>query len=586
MCGIAAYKGTKQASPILLEALRKMEYRGYDSAGIATVHDGVITVRKDTGKVEEVNKKVQFSELKGTTGISHSRWATTGSVTQKNAHPHYSSDKKLAVVQNGIVENYQELKATLEEKGYSFQSETDTEVIAKLVEDSEHDLLQAVQDAFLQLHGRNAFVVLDSTGSIVAAKKGSPLILGIGEDALFLASDPAALLEHTKNVIFIEDNELVVLDDAYTIYNANTLQELKKEPTTINWTVEQAQKGNYDHFMIKEIMEQKECIMQALAQPKELIQTVVNEINGAFGTYVVGCGTAGKVALTSTYAFSDIAKMHINFAFGSEFPSYHDFLTEKSLLIAISQSGETADTLEALETAKAKGGKIISVVNVMGSTMMRKSDHTLMVNAGPEISVCSTKATTNQLAIMYLLAYACNGRYDEGLSILKGTAAAVDEMLNDAFCAHVKKLAEKLLDQPNIYVIGRGMNYPMALEAAIKIQEVSYIHAEGFAGGELKHGPLALIDKDVPVIAFVANDETKEDILANAEETKARGAYVIGIAPENNDVFDYWIQVPDCPETSPIPNIVPVQLLAYYLSTMKGNDVDKPKNLSKCVSVK
>lgn len=586
MCGIITYKGKNEAAPILLKGLKRLEYRGYDSAGMAVLGDGRIDVRKNIGKVAEVEVKEKFLEMKGNAGIAHTRWATTGEVTKENAHPH--ALKRMAIVHNGIVENYQQLKENLVRKGHAFISNTDTEVILCLIAEERKDkaLLQAVSAAFGQLRGRNAFVVLSESGSLIAARKGSPLLLGIADHGMLLASDASPLLDHTRNVVFLDDNEIVQLDGGWEVYDAHSLERKEKEVEEVTWTLEQAQKGEYEHFMLKEIMEQKNTIRDALMQDRQLVMDVASAINGAFGTYVVGCGTAGKVALASTYIFSRLTKKHLNFALGSEFPNYHDFLTKDSLLIAISQSGETADTLEAIETLQGKNGKIVSIVNVLGSTMDRTSDWTLPVLAGPEQSVCSTKSTTNQLVITYLLAYACSGRYEEGLDLLRRTADAVDDMLCESFLERIRSLAGTLNGCDDMYIIGRGLNYPMALEAAIKIQEVSYIHAEGFAGGELKHGPIALVEKGTPLIVFAPNDETYDGIISNALEVKARGGRIIGISPNDNRAFDDWIEVPDIPETSPILNIIPIQLLSYYLAVLRGNDVDQPRNLAKSVTVK
>ena len=586
MCGISAYKGKRQAGPLLVNALKTLEYRGYDSAGLAVFGKEVV-IKKGVGKVAEVDRKVHFEQLKGTTGIAHTRWATTGAVTGENSHPHKSNDGRFVLVQNGIVENYLDLKNTLIREGFTFTTQTDTEVIANLIEkeSKSNGFLEAIHKAFIQLHGRNSIVVLDTTtGDLIAAKNGSPLILGMGDDEWFLASDVTPLLEHTKEVIFIEDNQYVHLNSTYKFYDSQLLP-IEPGMTTIDWSVEQARKGNYPHYMIKEIMEQRDSIAHAIAQPKEDISRVAGMINDAFGTYAVGCGTTGSVGFVATYIFSQVARKHINFAIGSEFPEFRPFLTEDSLLLAISQSGETADTLEAIESIQDKGGKVVSIVNVMGSTVMRKADASLMVQVGPETSVCSTKATTGQIAILYLLAYACVGKYEEGLRELQKTVDAVQGFLTEEYCASVKAVADRLLNVEHIYIIGRGANYPIAKEAAIKLQEVSYIHAEGFAGGELKHGPIALIDEGTPCIAFVPNDKTKEDILANATEVKTRGGLIIGIAPENNEAFDIWIEVPDV-LTSPIVNIIPIQLLAYYLAVGRENDVDQPRNLAKSVTVK
>ncbi len=588
MCGIIGYKGKKNGCEVVLNGLKDLEYRGYDSWGIAALN-GKINIVKDVGKVSNVSL-ADLNLAPTNLAIAHTRWSTHGSVTKTNAHPHFSQNEDFALVQNGIVENYQELRGELKIKGHTFHTETDTEVIVRLIEEeakTNSDLKEAVRLAFQKLTGRNAFVLIEKENNrIIAAKNGSPLMLGIGKDEFLLASDPSPLLKHTKEIIFLDDNELVEIKDHYTIFNILTNRPIEKEIHTLTWDPEQAKKGDYPHFMIKEILEQKQTIKQALVQDPELIKNIAQEINLAFGVYAVGCGTAGKVCLSGTYAFSDIAKKHINFAFGSEFPNYHHFIQSRSLLLVVSQSGETADTLEAMQTVLDKNGKVVSLVNVLGSTIMRKSDYSLLLNAGPEISVCSTKATTSQLALMILLAYACADRYDEGLASLKKTADEVDLMLNKTFNSNLKQLAEKINKHNDIYIIGRGINYPMALEAAIKIQEVSYIHAEGFAGGELKHGPIALIEKNIPCIALVANDETKPDTLSNAMEIRSRGGYIIGISPENNEIFDYWIKVPDVGIASPIVNIIPVQILAYYLAVSKGYNPDYPRNLAKSCTVK
>lgn len=587
MCGIIGYKGPKNAVDIVLKGLQALEYRGYDSFGIASLNQE-ISIFKETGKIGKV-KLADLNLSESNVAIGHTRWATHGNVTKENAHPHFSADNNLAIVQNGIVENFQELKKQLKSKGHLFFTQTDTEVIMRLIEEElkDKEIVQAVQTAFKKLEGRNAIVVLDkNSNKIIGVRNGSPLILALGENEMFLASDPSAILEHTKDIIFLEDNEMIVMNSHYEIFNIESGKKLEKEIETITWDIEQAKKGDYPHFMIKEIMEQKFTISQAIAQDKENVMKIAYMINNAFGTYAVGCGTAGKVCLSATYSFSDIAKKHINFTFGSEFPSYHNFIKEKSLLIAVSQSGETADTLEAIKVAQDVGAKVISIVNVMGSTIMRKSDAYVLVNAGPEKAVCSTKATTGQLAISILLAYASANKFEEGINILKNACNEIDKMLNRDFLNITKELASKIKDWESMYVIGRGKNYPIALESAIKIQEVSYIHAEGFAGGELKHGPIALIGKGTPCIALVANDEVKEEILSNAMEIKARGGYIIGISPENNDIFDFHIKVPDVGDASPIVNLIPIQLLSYYLAIAKGLDPDMPRNLAKSVTVK
>jgi glucosamine--fructose-6-phosphate aminotransferase (isomerizing) len=606
MCGIIGYKGKRNGCEVVLQGLKDLEYRGYDSWGIAALNGDVknqrflntpgfrrntqcIQIVKDVGKVGEVsleNLGLEHSNLV----VGHTRWATTGEVNKTNAHPHFAQNEEFALVQNGIVENFQELRGELKAKGHHFKTGTDTEVIVRLIEEArkeKSDLKEAVLSAFKKLKGRNAIVLIEKENKrIIAIRNGSPLMLGIGKDEFIVASDPSPLLRYTKKIIFLDDKEMVVVNDDYQIFDIINNEEIKKEIQVIDWDIEQAKKGEYPHFMLKEILEQKHTLKQVLVQDPELIQNIAREINNAFGVYAVGCGTAGKVCLAGTYAFSKIAGKHVNFAFGSEFPNFHHFITSKSLLMVVSQSGETADTLEAIKTVKDKNGKIVSLVNVMGSTVMRQSEYSLLLNNGPEVAVASTKATTSQLALMILLAYACAERYEEGIKYLNVVSGKVDELLDNDFLDSLKKLAEYLKGTSDIYIIGRGINYAMALEAAIKIQEVSYIHAEGFAGGELKHGPIALIEKGTPCIVLIANDETKTDVLSNVIEIKTRGGYIIGVSPENNEVFDHWIKVPDVGICSPIVNIIPIQLLAYYLSVNKGIDPDKPRNLAKSVTVK
>lgn len=589
MCGIFAYSGPKKiAGDIVVNGLKMLEYRGYDSWGIAMQTDNTIEILKKVGKIGEFDPSK--TELPSSTlAIGHSRWATHGGVTEQNAHPHADKDHLFAIVHNGIIENYRELKNELINKGYKFVSQTDTEVIAHLLAENSKQLpfTQAAKKTFGQLQGRYAILAIKhDEHNIVAARRGSPLIIGVGENEYFIASDIPAFLEHTNKVMYIDDNEMVVVNDKPHFYNLETGIEIEKRIVQIELTAESAEKGDFKHFMIKEIMEQKESIYRAINQNEEEILTIANEIKTAFGTSLIGCGTAGKVCHAASYIFSKVAKRHVNFIIGSEFPSYEDFLRERSLVIAVSQSGETADTLEAIEVAKKKGAKVLSIINVEGSTMDRLSDFAIHIKAGPEKAVASTKATTSQLAILTLLAYACDSRIQEGKTLLIETAGKINDMLNPRYEEHIHELAKKIKDVESMYVIGKAVNYPIALEAAIKLQEVSYIHAEGFAGGELKHGPIALITDQTPCIVIVANDETKNDILNNAQEIKARGGYIIGVSPQNEEVFDYWIRVPDAGNASPIVNIIPIQLLAYNLAVLRKNNPDMPRNLAKSVTVK
>lgn len=602
MCGISAYIGKKDAAHVVLECLKKLEYRGYDSWGIVALKDSAgnssgssFSVIKRIGKIGEVNSSYLKEAIGGESriAIGHTRWATHGGVTEQNAHPHFDCKKQFAVAHNGIIENYQELREGLLAKGHIFSSQTDTEIIPHLIEEAATragSFPEAVREASNQLKGKSAFVAISaSLNKIVVVRKGSPLIIGVNEgdnSEFYVASDINAFLEYTNKIMYLDDNEMAVIDGGVKFSNIMTGKEITKRVISIDWHPGTAHKGSYNHFLIKEIMEQKDTLAKAINQDDVKILTVAELIKNAFGTFFVGCGTAGKVCMAGEYLFSKIARKHVNSVVASEFSNYQHYLTSKTLMVAISQSGETADVLEAIETAKSKGVKVISLLNVFGSTMMRVSDDFFMVNAGAERAVVSTKATTAQLAVLTLLAYATAGKLQEGKLLLMNASAAVNDMLNPRYDEHVRKLAELLAARKEMFIIGRGLNYPIALEAAIKLQETCYMHAQGFAGGELKHGPLALVEEGTPCIAIVANDETKSDTISNAMEVKSRGGFIIGIAPENNEVFDYWLKVPDAGNASPIVNIIPVQILAYHLAVLKGCDPDYPRNLAKSVTVK
>jgi len=592
MCGIFAYHGDRtDAAKIVIKGLKELEYRGYDSWGVAYKTEDEIEIVKEVGKIGEI-KLTEQKFAKSNLAIGHSRWATHGGVNKKNAHPHSSANKEIVLVHNGIFENYLEIKKKLQKKGYEFKSDTDTEVIAHLINDykKNNNFLDSIKKTIKDIEGRYAIVVINKENdSLIAARKGSPLIVGVGKSKgeYFIASDIPAFLRYTNRVIYLDDNQLLHLENKkIKFFDTKKNKETKKRIIEIDWEIESAEKGDYPHFMIKEIMEQKDTLNRAINQDTKIIEKLANAIKKAYGTYFVGCGTAGKVCMVGEYLFAKIAKKHINFSFGSEFPNYKDFLTNKTLMLCVSQSGETADTLEAIEIAQEKKVKIASIVNVESSTMARMSDILVPIKAGPEKAVASTKATTSQLAILTLLAYACDGGIKNGKQLLINTASQINDMLNPRYEDHIMEIAKKIQDVESMYIIGRGMNYPIALEAAIKLQEVSYIHAEGFAGGELKHGPIALISKNTPVIALVANDDCKKDIISNATEVKARGGYIIGVSPENHEVFDFWIKVPDTGNSSPIVNIIPIQILAYQLAVLRKNDPDKPRNLAKSVTVK
>lgn len=590
MCGIIGYSGEDEAAPIILEGLKRLEYRGYDSAGMAISGNDSIKIRKGVGHVDEIDKKIDFCSMDGCVGLGHTRWATHGGVTKENAHPHISNNGQIVAIHNGIVENYQELKAMLESKGFKFYSDTDTEIIPNLIEFEMRkgkDFEQSTIDAVKQFEGYYSILVMTKgEKKIIGAKNGSPLVVGIGDKCSFIASDIPAFLGHTKDVVYVHDKDLVVINGGdIRFFNIGENKKVEREKYTIDWDVEQAKKGNFDHFMMKEIAEQMDTIKSAANQDKEVLIDVAGEIRNAKGVFLVACGSSYHACMTASYLFSKIAKKHVNVVLASEFSNYEHFLTPDTLVIAVSQSGETIDVLDAIQTAKKKGSRILSIVNVMGSSIQRCSDKSLMLNAGPEICVLSTKTYTAQLTVLSLLAYTLADKYEEGKRGLEYLWNSMYNLTAESTRTHVKKLAERLKDNANIFTIGRGLQFPTALEAALKIKEVSYIHAEGFSGGELKHGTIALIEKDTPCIVFSSHDNNKE-ILSNAIEVKSRGGYIIGINSKNNEVFDFFIKVPDVGDLNPIAQILPIQILAYQLAILRGCDPDKPRNLAKSVTVK
>lgn len=588
MCGIVAYRGFDKASPILLNCLRHLEYRGYDSVGMAVLSREGIEVRKDVGKIDDADKRVHFEELKGSLGMAHSRWSTHGGVTKTNAHPHLSQDGKIAVVHNGIIENYQALKTFLTKRGIKFISQTDTEVIPHLIQhhmQGRTEFKDAVVKTLHQLEGSFAVVAIHKDFPyMVVARRGSPLVLGFNDKEIFAASDVPAFLEHTNKVIYLEDDEHAILSDKIQIFNTKNGREVERLPITIRWTLEQAKKGDYPHFMMKEIVEQKQSITRAIEQDPKLIEKVTEILNEAFGIFFIGCGTSFHACVSASYQFADVAKKHVNVTLSSEFKNYEAFLTDKTVVVALSQSGETADTIDAIKAAKRHGAKVIAIVNVMGSTITRLADISIMMNAGPEICVLSTKSYTSQVSILLLLAYSVAGRLEEGKRLIANASAEVPELINTSL-ERLKYLAKELKNKQHIFLIGRDLAYPSSLEGALKIKEVSYIHAEGFAGGELKHGTIALIDKGTPAI-ILSTEHTRKEILSNAMEIKSRGGYIIGIDAVPNEIYDYHIPCPEFGMANPILMIIPMQILSYYLAIERGCDPDKPRNLAKSVTVK
>jgi len=621
MCGIISYLGDRQnAGKLVVDGLKKLEYRGYDSFGLVEQVNGKIRLTKKVGKISEFSTS-DLKPLTSNLAIGHTRWATHGRVNQVNAHPHTSADGKVVVVHNGIVENHAELRKELRKKGVKFASETDTEVIPNLIAEflEKNDLTEAVRRTAKKLKGRYAFVAIAAgEKKLVAARNGSPLIVGIEKffppslklrrtspkidrlptskvdgSAFFIASDIPAFLKYTSDVVYLDDGEIVEIEASPKndhfhshFFEIESGEAVKKRVISIKLKASKAEKGDYSHFMLKEIFDQKETIARALNQDAQQIEKVAQLIRKSFGTFLIGCGTAGKVCATAEYLFAKIARRHVNVIFGSEFDTQEPFLTNKTLLIAVSQSGETADVLEAYKVAKRKGVKTVGVVNVEGSSIARGSDVVLPVNAGVEKAVASTKATTAQLAILTLLAYALADQLEEGKQMLAEAASQINDLLNPRYSQHLEKIARKIKNVESLYIIGKAADYPMALEAAIKLQEVSYIHAEGFAAGELKHGPLALITKNTPLIAFVPTNEHRQDVLSNVAEVKARGGRIIGVSAKNDALFDEWIRVPDVGNAQPIVNIIPIQLLAYHLAVLRKNNPDLPRNLAKSVTVK
>lgn len=586
MCGIFAYVGDKQnAGELILDGLKSLEYRGYDSWGVAVKKtDGSIFLQKKTGKIGDA----QLPPIISSIGLGHTRWATHGGVTEANAHPHIDCSGKIIIVHNGIVENFADLKKDLQEKGHNFKSETDTEVIAHLLEEhhkSEKDLKKLVLAVFNLLKGMNAVIAFFPDEDIFyAIKNGSPIVLGKSPHEFIIASDAAAIVQYTRDVYFLDDYELVSMTKQECL-----LFDLEGMPknmalSQLQYDKSQVSLGDFKHYLIKEISEQPIVIRNILETQKGNISQVAETIKNAYGTYLIGCGTASYACLAGTYLFSKIAKRHVNACIGSEFTYSLDFLKDNSLVMALSQSGETIDIISSVKKAKDKGAKILAMTNVIGSTLYRMSDYKLLLNAGPEKSVCSTKAYIAKITMLYLIAHTLAGNYSEGADHLNLAVAEVENLLQHK--ERLEKLASELVDTNHIFILGRGVSYPTALESTLKIKEVAYIHAEGFAAGELKHGVIALIEKGTPVIVYNPEDETYEDTLSSAHEVKARGARVIGISSKPNAVYDEYIEVKNCNDATIIPNVVIAQLLGYYLSVAKGYDPDKPRNLAKSVVVK
>ena len=607
MCGIVGYLGTKNASEVIVDGLSKLEYRGYDSAGVAVCNDGELEIRKFKGRLAVLAEDIEKNEMKGHLGIGHTRWATHGEPSDVNSHPHFNMDKTIAVVHNGIIENYMELKEELKEDGVEFKSETDTEVIAHLVDKYyEGNLLDAVYKTVARLRGAYALGVIckDNEDELVAVRKDSPLIAGVGEGENFIASDIPALLKYTRKVYFLENGEVVhIKGDELKIYDAER-NPVEKEIYDVKWDIEAASKGGYDCFMLKEINEQPEGVKNTLERRIDENGNIVldgihltkEDLDNINRIYIVACGTAYHAGLLGKNALEKYLKVPVITDIASEFRYSDNFVDEHSLVILVSQSGETADTLAVLRDSKAKGAKILAVTNVVGSSISREADEVFYTWAGPEIAVASTKAYTTQITSLYMIALnfalekgtITKEEYLETIEKMKKLPEKIQNVIDNQ--DKIKEIAEKIVSKEHVFFLGRGVDYSLAMEGSLKLKEVSYIHSEAFAAGELKHGTIALIEEGTPVISVATQEKLFEKMVSNMQEVKARGAFVASIAQEHNrsveKVSDEEIYIPNCDDMLvPIVAVVPMQLLAYYVSTMKGLDVDKPRNLAKSVTV-
>ncbi|MGA2676796.1 MAG: glutamine--fructose-6-phosphate transaminase (isomerizing) [Methanobacterium sp.] len=592
MCGIVGcILKDKDAAPILLECVRKLEYRGYDSVGMATI-SSILNIKKDQGKIDEVDEKLEITDLPGVKGIAHVRWATHGLPTKENAHPHTDCKNRIAVVHNGIIENFKELRRELVEEGHQFTSDTDTEVIPHLIEkytDNGAELEEAIRLAIQKIKGSYALAVISTLepDKVIGVRKESPLIVGLGENEYFIASDVPAILQHTNQILYLDDNEMVILKDTgVTIKNLNG-EILTKEVHTIDWSPDMAEKHGFDHFMLKEIHEQSDAVKNTLMEESE-IKEVVKKFEKFQRICFVACGTSYHASMVGKYLFETLLGTPTDVLLASEFEYSSNSLDENTLVILITQSGETADTLKALKIANKKS-QTLAIVNVVGSTATRNAQHVIYTRAGPEIGVAATKTYITQLTSIYLLAICLseNEELNEQLQKIPDHIQAILEMED-----HIREIARKYKNTSNaFFFIGRGFSYPTALEGALKLKEITYIHGEGYAAGELKHGPLALIDDDVPVVAIAPPGKSHDKTLSNVEEVKARGAQVIALGSSEDDVLksvahDYIEFTDEINEIiSPITYVVQLQLLAYYISIERGIDPDKPKNLAKCVTV-
>lgn len=609
MCGIVAYIGDKKASHLLVNGLQRLEYRGYDSAGIAVIDRNKLDIIKNQGKVSELDNLIKHNELNAKIGIAHTRWATHGVPNQVNAHPHLDNSGRIAIVHNGIIENYSSLKIKLQGDGYSFSSETDTEVLAVLIGamyDQFKDLETAVRNALLQVEGTFGLAVIsiNEPDKIILARRGSPMVLGIGENEFIIASDASAIIQHTRQVIYLNDNEMaIVKKDGYftkTIYNQDTKSEIEE----ILFDLDQIEKGGYDYFMLKEIHEQPQTFENTyrgrlIAHRGNVklggLRHIEDKLRNAEKIIFTACGTSWNSALIAEYLIENLARIPVEVEYASEFRYRNPVINKNDIVFAISQSGETADTLAAIKEAKQKGATCCGIVNAVGSSIARETEAGMYIHAGPEIGVASTKAFTSQLCAFTLIALYLgrmrNLSQSDGIAIAKAMTeipAQIEEILKNS--EQIKQIAIKYSKSKNAIYLGRGYNYPVALEGALKLKEISYIHAEGYPSAEMKHGPIALIDENMPVVFIATQDEIYDKVKSNIEEVRARKGHIISIAnegdPEIEKISDDVIYIPKTlPMLAPVLSVIPLQLFAYYTAVELGRNVDRPRNLAKSVTV-
>ncbi len=613
MCGIVAYVGAKEAYPILIKGLKRLEYRGYDSSGVALIDNGDINLYKKQGKVAELESFVIGKNISGTIGIGHTRWATHGVPNDSNAHPHFSGSNDLAIIHNGIIENYASLKAELVKRGHVFTSDTDTEVLIHLIEDIQNktgaELVEAVRIALNEVIGAYAIVILakNTPNTLIAAKKSSPLVIGVGHDGeYFVASDATPIVEYTKNVVYLDDEEIAVIEKGQEL----KLMNIKKQEITpyiqeLEIQLEAIEKGGYDHFMLKEIYEQPLSIRNSMRGRINVDKGIISlggirdyeqKIINANRIIIVACGTSWHAGLVGEYLFEDLTRIPVEVEYASEFRYRNPIINENDVVIAISQSGETADTLAAIKLAKEKGATIIGICNVVGSTISRETHCGSYTHAGPEIGVASTKAFTAQVTVLSLMALSIaqkkgtisDSKFRQLLVELDSIPAKVERMLESD--KQVRYISEIFKDSRNFLYLGRGYNFPVALEGALKLKEISYIHAEGYPAAEMKHGPIALIDEEMPVVVIATKHGNYEKVVSNIEEVKARSGKIIAIVTEGDTdvkaIADYVLEVPETEDAlSPLLTSIPLQLLSYHIAVMRGCNVDQPRNLAKSVTV-